>query len=151
MHISDSMKKLELPKAIICDLDGTLALLGDRSPFDASTAEDDLINLPIANILEVYDNQSLYDISLILLSGREEHFRGATERWLKKYKITNYKALYLRKNRDFRKDFVVKKEIYEKRIKRKYDVLFVLEDRDQVVKMWREVGLPCLQVAYGDF
>ena len=145
------MNESQLQKAIICDLDGTLALLGGRSPHDASKAEEDLINLPIANILEVYDNQKLYDISLILLSGREERFRKATERWLKKYKITNYKALYLRKNKDFRKDYVIKREIYDKQIKDKFDVLFVLEDRDQVVKMWREIGLTCLQVAYGDF
>lgn len=146
------MAKLHnLPKAIICDLDGTLAILGDRSPYDASTAEEDLINIPIANIIEVYDNQTLYDIDLILLSGREEKFRETTQRWLKKYKITHYKALHLRKNKDFRKDYVIKKEIYEKHIKGKYNVLFVLEDRDQVVKMWRELGLTCLQVAYGDF
>lgn len=145
------MKKEALPKAIICDLDGTLAHLGDRSPYDASTAEKDLINMPIANIIEVYDHQKLYDISLILISGREAKSRPATVRWLKKYKITHYKALHLRKDGDLRKDFIIKKEIYEKHVKDIYDVLFVLEDRDQVVKMWREIGLTCLQVAYGNF
>ena len=57
----------------------------------------------------------------------------------------------MRKNGDFRKDFIIKKEIYEKFIKPKYEVLFVLEDRDQAVKMWREEGLTCLQVAPGNF
>ena len=33
-----------------------------------------------------------------------------------------------------------------------YDVAGVLDDRDQVVKMWRnELGLTCLQVAEGNF
>lgn len=141
---------MQLPKAIICDIDGTLALLQDRVPHDPTTGED-LLNYPVANILEVYDNQKVFPVSVILITGREEKYRKTTEDWLKKNGITNYKALYLRQTGDRRKDFVVKKEIYEKHMKGKYDVLFVLEDRDQVVKMWREVGLTCLQVAYGDF
>ena len=52
---------------------------------------------------------------------------------------------------DSRKDSIVKQEIYEMCIKDKYNVLFVLDDRDQVVNMWREQGLKCLQVAEGNF
>lgn len=140
-----------LPKAIICDLDGTLALLGERSPFDTDKAVDDALNTPVANVIEVYAHQTKFPIDLILISGREEKSRKITEDWLKKHKITHYKALYLRKNDDFRKDYVIKRQIYERHIKDKYDVVFVLEDRDQVVKMWREIGLTCFQVAYGDF
>ncbi len=138
------------PKAIICDIDGTLALLQGRVPYDPTTGED-LLNYPIANILEVYDNQTLYDVSLLLITGREEKYREQTENWLKQHGITHYKFLYMRKNNDFRKDYKVKKEVYEKYIKKTYDILFVLEDRDQVVKMWRDEGLICLQVAYGNF
>lgn len=147
-----SMKhKKNLPKVIICDLDGTLALLGDRTPYDASSAEHDLLNAPIASILQVYSKQKDQLIDLFLLSGRYERYRKQTENWLKKHKIIHYKHLFLRKDTDFRKDVLYKKEIYEKYIEGKYDVLFVLEDRDQVVKMWREVGLTCLQVDYGNF
>jgi len=138
------------PKVILCDIDGTLALLGDRNKYDPSTGED-ILNHPIANILEVYDKQQVLPVDLILISGREDKYRDLTEKWLKKHNITHYKAFYMRQSGDYRKDFVVKKEIYEKKIKEKYDVLFVLDDRDQVVKMWRELGLTCLQVAYGNF
>lgn len=138
-------------KAIICDLDGTLALLGDRSPYDTGRASEDTLNLPVANIIEIYAHQQLYPISLILLSGREERYRKVTVEWLKKHDITHYDALYLRKTGDRRKDTVIKKEIYDKNIQDTYDVLFVLEDRDQVVGMWRDLGLTCLQVAYGAF
>ncbi|MGH7203736.1 MAG: AAA family ATPase, partial [Candidatus Levyibacteriota bacterium] len=56
------------------------------------------------------------------------------------------------KEKDFRKDAVVKKELYETHISGKYEVLFVLDDRDQVVEMWRkDLGLPCFQVDYGNF
>lgn len=139
------------PKAIICDLDGTLALMGDRSPHDASTALEDALNHPIANILEVYSHQKLYDIRLLLVTGRQEKYRGVTEQWLQKHQITHYEQLYMRPENDQRKDYVLKREIYERDIRNRFEVLFVLEDRDQVVRMWRGIGLTCLQVEYGDY
>lgn len=140
------------PTAIICDLDGTLALLGNRSPYDASSCENDTLNYPIANILEVYAHQTLHDIKLILVSGREEKYRKPTEAWLKKHNITHYEALYMRQTGDKRKDTIIKKELYKKHIEGAYEILFVLDDRDQVVNMWRQdLGLTCLQVAYGNF
>lgn len=138
------------PHAIICDLDGTLALLGERSPYDASRALEDTLNDPIGNILEVYAHQTFIEVKIIFVSGREEKHRPQTEAWLKKHKIS-YEVLYLRPTGDRRPDNIIKKEIYETNIKPKFDVLFVLDDRDKVVKMWREEGLTCLQVAYGDF
>lgn len=140
-----------LPKAIICDLDGTLALLGNRNPHDTGRALEDALNNPVANVIEVYAHQTMFDVRLVLLSGRQEKFRRITEEWLQLHSITHYEALYLRPQNDRRPDFMVKQEIYEKEIKHTYDVLFVLEDRNQVVKMWREIGLTCFQVAYGDF
>ena len=137
-------------KAIICDLDGTLAIMEHRSPYDASTALDDLLNDPIANILHVYSNQKEFSVEIVLLSGRFEQYRMQTVQWLQNHGIT-YKELYLRPDRDHRRDTIYKKEVYEKHIKDKYDVLFVLEDRNQVVEMWRSEGLTCLQVAPGDF
>lgn len=140
-----------MKKVIICDIDGTLALLGGRDPFSPETVENDLLNNPVANILHVYASQKLMEVQIILVSGRYEKYRVQTEKWLKKHKIQNY-FLYMRGNNDRRKDFVLKREIYENHVKGKFDVLFVLDDRDQVVKMWRkELGLTCLQVAYGDF
>jgi hypothetical protein len=141
---------MNLPKAIICDIDGTLALLGNRNRYDPTTGED-ILNDPIANILKVYDSQTVLPVDLIIVTGREEKYREFTKNWLDANEISHYKQLYMRKNGDYRKDYIIKKEIYEKEIKGKYEVLFVLDDRDQVVKMWREEGLTCLQVAYGNF
>jgi hypothetical protein len=142
--------EMNKPKVILCDIDGTLALLGNRNKYDPTTG-DDILNYPIANILEVYDKQKVLPVDLILISGREDKYQDFTVKWLKKYNLTHYKALYMRKSGDYRKDYVIKKEIFEKFIKDKYDVLFVLDDRDQVVRMWRDLGLTCLQVAYGNF
>ena len=73
-----------------------------------------------------------------------------TIKWLNDNGI-KFDDLYMRFTNDLRKDSIVKQEIYEMCIKDKYNVLFVLDDRDQVVNMWREQGLKCLQVAEGNF
>lgn len=62
----------------------------------------------------------------------------------------NWKLL-MRAKGDHRSDDVVKKEIWETKIKPWWDVVAVFDDRDKVVKMWRDLGLLCCQVYYGDF
>jgi predicted kinase len=69
-----------LPKAIICDLDGTLALMGDRSPFDASRCDlVDLPNPPVVEAVKLFFNAGY---KIIFLSGRDEKDRGPTERFI---------------------------------------------------------------------
>lgn len=58
--------------------------------------------------------------------------------------------LLMRPKKDNRKDSVIKKELFDK-IKDKYNIQYVFDDRDQVVEMWRELGLTCLKVADGNF
>ena len=137
-----------LPPAILCDLDGTLAIIHDRSPFDATRCETDLLNEPIAEILK---NYASLGVKIILMSGRDEASRRPTMNWLA-YNRIPFDALFMRATGDARKDSVVKKELYEAHIKGQYLVKFVLDDRNQVVDLWRlDLGLPCLQVNYGDF
>jgi len=137
-----------LPPAILCDLDGTLAILHKRSPYAAEQCETDLLNKPVADIIDVYHQTGT---KIILLSGREDKARKQTINWLECNKIP-YDNLYMRKAGDMRKDAIIKKELYEAHIKGKFFVKFVLDDRNQVVDLWRlDLGLPCLQVNYGDF
>lgn len=137
-----------LPKAIICDLDGTLALMDDRNPFDASHADKDRLNESVANTLRLFSKNGY---QILLVSGREDRFKEPTVKFLEDHDIT-YDRLLMRKSKDFRKDSIVKRDIYEAVIKGKYYVEFVLDDRDQVVDMWRQgLGLSCFQVNYGDF
>ena len=137
-----------LPAAILCDLDGTLAILHDRSPFDAKRCETDLLNIPVAEILKTYHEKG---VKIILMSGREDNAKIQTMNWLS-YNRIPYNALYMRTSGDIRKDAIVKKELYEKYIKEQFFVQFVLDDRNQVVDLWRlDLGLLCLQVNYGDF
>lgn len=136
-----------LPPAVICDLDGTLALIRGRSPYDASRCEQDELNDVVAGILS-----SLVEPrpAVVLVSGRELRYREQTERWLAKHEII-YDELHMRTTGDHRKDTIVKQEIFEAEIRPRYRIEFVLDDRNQVVEMWRALGLTCLQVADGDF
>ena len=138
----------DLPRAIICDLDGTLCLMNGRNPFNASKCDEDLLNEPVANLLKNYKHLGY---AILLVSGRNDTYKEATLRFLEKHTIT-FDVLIMRKAKDNRKDAILKIEIYNENIKDKYLVEFVLDDRNQVVDMWRkELKLPCFQVFYGDF
>jgi hypothetical protein len=102
----------------------------------------------VAEIVKTYHEKG---VKIILMSGREDNSRSQTMNWLS-YNRIPYNALYMRKTGDMRKDSVVKKELFEAHVKDQFYVQFVLDDRNQVVDLWRlELGLLCLQVNYGDF
>lgn len=134
------------PTAVICDIDGTLAHMVNRSPYDPTKylddEKDDFVHWAFARLSE--------GARRIIMSGRDEDYRNDTVTWLANHGIT-YDFLYMRPSGDKREDSIVKRELYEKHIKNNYDVRCVLDDRNRVVKMWREQGLKCLQVADGDF
>lgn len=134
--------------AIICDIDGTLAHMTDRGPYDTSRYHTDIVDETIREIVSRYKASG---IVIILCSGRSEEFKSTTQEWLHRFGIA-YDLLLMRLPGDRTNDALVKKELYTTHIKDKYDILFVLDDRNRVVDMWRnDLGLKCLQVAPGDF
>lgn len=145
--ITSSAQDRNLPWVIICDLDGTIAHLNGRNPYDASTCEHDLPNEPIIRIVQ---NFATIGRKVFFFSGRKDTHMEETRRWLQKY-VGIDGTLVMRKADDNRLDSVVKKEMYDQVIKGNYYVDFVLDDRDQVVALWRLLGLTCLQVAPGNF
>lgn len=137
-----------LSSAILCDLDGTLALF-KGNPYERDFIND-MLNQPVATILSQWINRD-DESFVILVSGRKGRFLEETKEWLKKNNI-EYSGIFMpRADDDNRKDVIIKQEIYENHIKGKYNVEFILDDRDQVVEFWRSQGLTCLQVAPGDF
>jgi len=149
-----------LPKALICDLDGTLAILNGRDPYNASTCYEDDINEVVRKIVNKFEDSNY---TIIFCTGRPEEYREPTMKFLEKcvyaYKCDGSEELHLqpsfklfmRKTDDTRKDSIIKEEIFMDNIKDNYYVEFVLDDRNQVVEGWRSLGLTCLQVAPGDF
>ena len=140
----------DLPDAIIVDVDGTLAINdGHRGHYDFSEVGRDKPNQPIIDL--VADRLWRWgEVDILVFSGRDESCGTATALWLARYGVP-YHKLYLRKTGDKRKDAVVKREMYEEHVRGKYNVLYVIDDRNQVVEMWRSLGLTVLQVAEGDF
>lgn len=142
--------------AIIVDLDGTLAIHQGRSPYDYTRVLEDKPSEQVNEVITaMYDDWVYPCHSVIFLSGRPDSCRKDTERWLAEagWDIGEVEgmSLFMRKAGDDRADYVVKYEIFDREIRDKYDVRLVLDDRTQVVDMWRAIGLTCWQVNRGDF
>ena len=150
-----------MQKAIICDIDGTLSLKHDgRTWYDASTSDLDKPNKPVLALLRFIQEANWHglnseqDCQIIFVSGRQEKDREPTVKFLKKHMLHGY-PLFMRETGDSKPDTIVKMNIYKENIKGKYEILFVLDDRNSekypVVGMWRILGLACFQVAEGNF
>lgn len=135
------------PDAIICDIDGTLAHRKDRSPYDYSRVREDDVDVDIRDLIYVH---YIAGTTIILLSGREDSCEEDTQQWLQDNLVPHHE-LFMRDSGDYRKDSIVKRELFDQHIRDNYRVRFVLDDRDQVVQMWRDLGLKCFQVAEGAF
>jgi predicted kinase len=132
-----------LRTAVVVDLDGTLALMVSRNAYDTGRCETDVVNEVVRGIIT-------HHAHVVLMSGRSAEFRPHTERWLATNGIA-YDELHMRAEGDARKDSIVKRELFDAHVRGVWNVAFVLDDRQQVVDMWRSLGLICLQVAPGDF
>jgi uncharacterized HAD superfamily protein len=86
---------------------------------------------------------------IIICSGRDSICEEETKEWLEKHNII-YDALCMRLQGNTEKDSVVKEKLLEKLVKLYY-IEAVVDDRQQVVDMWRFRGLTCFQVDKGDF
>jgi predicted kinase len=134
----------DAPSVVLCDIDGTVALMGNRSPYDTTSVSDDLPNWPVLLLLGRLEDE------VIFMSGRDASCRTATHEWLGRFGWGD-SEVFMRPAGDRRRDSIVKRELFDQHIRYQYNVRFVLDDRTQVVQMWRSLGLTCLQVADGDF
>ena len=149
----------ELPSCIIVDMDATVCFNTSGRPFygegSAEQMHTDVPNYPVIKIIQNYVKTMDIDKgdNVIFVTGRDETARQATRDYIDKNVLPNYDEyeLYTRKAGDFRKGDVCKREIYENRIKGKFNVDFVLDDSHKIVKMYRELGLTVLQPNDGKF
>lgn len=149
--------------AIIVDIDGTVALRGTRGPFDWARVGEDTPNRVVIDVIEAW-SLTHPDHTIIVVSGRSDKCFLATGLWLQHHLFDRLnqsrtraghpplaEELHMRPEGDYRPDTDIKAEIYIDKIQRHYEVHFVLDDRNSVVKLWRDLGLTCLQVAPGNF
>jgi len=145
-----------LPGCVVCDIDGTLAIRGDRSPFDFSKVGEDKLNKPVAQLLEKLCigrnlGQGIEGPYAIIFSGRDDSCMEETINWLKKHNVF-FDELYMRKTGDKRKDSIVKRELFDNHVAGKYNCLYWIDDRRQVIDMVRnDLRITCLDVAGHDF
>jgi hypothetical protein len=143
-------------RCYVFDIDGTLADITHRLPliqkepkdwdafFDACSKDK-----PIKHMITLV--RILVDCSsIVFVSGRAERFRAKTEAWLMKH-LSFSNPLYMRKDGDHRPDNEVKSELLDQLLADGYEPALVFDDRSVVVKMWRERGIPCAQIADGNF
>lgn len=138
------------PGAVICDIDGTVALHVARSPYDYSRVLTDAPNPAVLRVLEGLRTTPGRAEHLIFLSGRPDSCRADTEAWLDEH-VRDWDELYMRATGDTRNDAAVKYDLFNAHVRNRFDVRLVLDDRDRVVRLWRALGLPTLQVNDGDF
>lgn len=137
-----------LPKCIICDLDGTLAIHQGRNAFDYSKLLSDKPNDSLVDLLRILSGS----VDIIFFSGREgtKQCQEDTAKWINDNVGIPYQ-LYMRKEKDYRPDEVIKEELFKQNIEENYYCVAVFDDRNKVVNKWRELGLLCCQVYEGDF
>lgn len=146
-HIS---RHFEKDYVLIIDLDGTIAKMNGRSPYEWNKVHEDVLNAPLDLVLNSIAKEH-FDKKMIFLSGRDDICYDDTLAWLQKHNL-KVDALYMRKNRDMRPDWVVKLEILENEIIAKNQIpILSFDDRDSICKLWRHLGIPCYQVDFGNF
>lgn len=145
-----------LPQCYIFDIDGTVAHMnGQRSPYDWRKVGSDI---PDPAVKLIYKAIIKSGAVVFFVSGRDEVCRPETEAWLeehgfnkKRFLRKGYIDLFMRPKDNGEKDSLIKKNIYETHFKDKWQVVCVFDDRDQVVNMWRKLGIKVAQMEYGRF
>ena len=142
---------------IVFDIDGTLANIDHRRHHVAVKPKNWPAFQAAAHLDTTHEAVAILARSLatlahriILCSGRGEQERPVTEVWLKKHQIS-YQRLYMRTEKDYRADDVIKQELLAQMRADGYDPWLAFDDRDRVVAMWRRNGIVCAQVAEGNF
>ena len=142
------------PEAVIFDMDGTLANVsglrhyivppkdkpkGWFKDFDSfhSHSVTAPVNIEVKNYaLEAY-NQGY---KILIVTARRAIYRHHTAWFLALNKIPSH-ALYMRKNNDSRKDYIVKSEILQQILLR-YTPVHAYDDNPAVIKLWQENNIP---------
>jgi hypothetical protein len=140
---------------VIIDIDNTLSNANARFEFakkengkidwdfvhEFKNIISDKPNLPMIDLAKTYKENNF---EVIILTGRPESTRKATEMWLERYGI-KYDKLYMRSWEDnFLKAPLFKRKIYETQIKE--NVFCAYDDEQNIIDMWIEMGVPCFKV-----
>ena len=170
---------MEAKKTVIFDLDGTLAIIDRRKEhatqsngkinwnefFNPAHISFDEPNEPVIKLAQMFHD---YNYEILIFSGRNDRMYERTVEWLE-WNDVPFDLLVMRPDKfqgrtwpvaeynpatpDMRymPDEKLKKAMLDEFVENIKDVFLVVDDRDKVVKMWRDLGLNTFQVAPGDF
>lgn len=147
-------------RAIIVDRDGTLASVAYVAPqtrdndawriYNAALPFDAPVPSVVAMVRDWKDANP--DGVVIMVSGRaagdhprDFHRFHRMMDWIAKHDLP-IDRVFMRRGGDTRLDSIVKREIYDNYIVNKFDVQFCIDDRPQVIEVWKSVGLKVVQV-----
>lgn len=144
------------PPFVVFDLDGTISLdhhrkhLAEAGEWDAyfDACDRDQPNAPVIATINTFCLYGCMDT--VILTGRSDAVRDKTADWLKRHRV-EYDQLIMRPHGNHTPDFALKPIMLEQQGIELSQVMAVYEDRQKVVDMWRANGVPCFQVAPGDF
>lgn len=144
-----------IPDCIIVDIDGTLAKMKDRGPYEETKVyQDDVRKHVLFTILCMMNSNP--ELKVFVFSGRSEKALNPTVKWLNDkcgLGVVNHKnsdlifdneiELHMRKEGDRRRDSIIKKELFDLYVKERYNVIVVFDDRPQVIReCWTALNLP---------
>ena len=131
-------------KIVLVDVDGTLALMKDRSPFEWSKVIYDAVRVDIVAMVNALKESGH---RIIVMSGRDSICREDTITWLDKVAGVQYDELYMRAEGDQRKDVVIKRELFDKHIAGTGCIVaLAIDDRPCMVRMYKEMGITTINV-----
>lgn len=148
------MSKIE---TVIFDIDGTLADVDHRRHFVEAKKKDfdafyvamidDTVKDSVRELNHMCKDRGY---KIIICTGRPEEYRIITENWLIDNNIAFDELNMRQDDLRFMPDYQVKQRMLDV-ITDKHEIVFSVDDRDQVVEMWRRNGITCFQVAPGNF
>jgi hypothetical protein len=147
-----------LKKVILCDIDGTLANLEHRKQYATSTPKNwsafyATVSQDTPILQTVWLVQQLHQLQgavIVFCSGRHDGVREETKTWLETHLGFAVEHLYMRRYGDHRSDHVVKAALLETIRQDGFEPFLVLDDRPEVVAMWRRNGLFVLDCNQSD-
>lgn len=129
-----------LPKAIIFDVDGTIAEMDGRGPFEWKRVGEDK---PREFVIQMLRNYAMMGYIVVICSGRSDECRQETQDWLDEHVGEMfYHELRMRKEGDYRKDSVIKEEIFWTHLAHRYNIVAVVDDRPMMIRAWHELRIP---------
>jgi len=144
--LTEKISNSKKPPCYIFDIDGTLALnLNGRSPYDMSRVLEDKLHYVISHTLKLLS----HEVSIVICTGRSEDSEEKTKLWLETNCI-KYDSIYFRPYKNREPDYLIKERMW-RHINETFNIIAIYDDRDQVVKHGRKLGITVFQVAEGNF